>query len=350
MFEVSLIKLPSRNCLQVNITGTYWKYIQHWFRCTKWPAGVYTILSCNRTVIVDPSAIGRQSVGDQLGSNRQPIGDRSANGWRLYLERLFSMQKLCNFLEIGRQPIGDWSAISRRLKNVLGLSATAATGRRSVGDLSATTKKLSTIDLAAERFHLQQPKPPCDQIVPATFCNRSATSRRPPCNHPATSLRPPEILVARRSPTGWKLCVTGALTVDIYMGKLSIGLGFMTPGLFCCNRLTKTTMIVINKTPQSDMQDSLCPITNVCNNVKWGKGTSNVLVRYDLSLSNDMAHWDISKACHTPRHTTGVTDIWVCALLFERRTYARSTSNDEIILNAEGLILIWFGLFSTVKA
>ena len=67
------------------------------------------------------------------------------------------------------------------------------------------------IDLVAERFHLQQPKPPCDQIIPATFCSQSATSRRPPCNHPATSLRPPEILVARRSPTGCKLCVTEAL-------------------------------------------------------------------------------------------------------------------------------------------
>ena len=56
-----------------------------------------------------------------------------------------------------------------------------------------------------------QPKPPCDQIVPATVCNRSATSRRPHCNRPATSLRLPEILVARRSPTGCKQCVTGAL-------------------------------------------------------------------------------------------------------------------------------------------
>ena len=35
----------------------------------------------------------------------------------------------------------------------------------------------------------QQPKPPCDQIVPATFCNRSATdllatTLQPPCDHP----------------------------------------------------------------------------------------------------------------------------------------------------------------------
>ena len=172
-------------------------------------------MSCNRTVVVDPSAIRRQSVGDQLGSNRQPIGDRSATGWRLYLERLFLIAETL-------QLCGDRSATDRRLvgdqsatKNCVGIVCNrcnwSAISRQPVGDLSATTKNLSTIDLVAERFHLQQPKPPCDQIVHATFCNRSATSRRPPCNHPATSLRPPEILVARRSPTGCKLCVTGDL-------------------------------------------------------------------------------------------------------------------------------------------
>ena len=46
-----------------------------------------------------------------------------------------------NRLAIGRQPIGDWSAISRRLKTVSGLSATAATGRRSVTNQSATCRR-----------------------------------------------------------------------------------------------------------------------------------------------------------------------------------------------------------------
>ena len=158
---------------------------------------------CNLTVVVYPSAISWGAIGNRL-----------AIGWRLVgdciLSVCFWLQKLCNFLEIGWQPIGDWSAISRWLKTVSGLSATAATGPRSVGNLSATIKNLSTIDLVAERFHLQQQKPPCDQIVPATFCIRSATSRRPPCNLPATSLRPPEILVTRRLPTVCKVCVTGA--------------------------------------------------------------------------------------------------------------------------------------------
>ena len=160
-------------------------------------------------------------VSDQSAISRRSVGERSATDWRsvgdCILGVCFWLQKVCNFFEIGRQPINDWSGISRRLKTVSGLPTTAATGRRSVANqsatsrqLSPTTKNLSTIDLVAERFYLQQPKPPCDQIVPATFCNRSPTSRRPPCNHPATSLRPAKILVASRSPTGCKLCVTGA--------------------------------------------------------------------------------------------------------------------------------------------
>ena len=69
----------------------------------------------------------------------------------------------------------------------------------------------------AERFHLQQAKPPYDQIVLVTFLrllqpvgDQSATPfwHPPP---PATSVTPPEIMVTRRSPTGCKLCVTGTL-------------------------------------------------------------------------------------------------------------------------------------------
>ena len=168
---------------------------------------------CNWTVIVDPSAISRQSVGDQLGSDRQPIGDRSATSWRLYLERLFLIAETL----FGDRSATDWRLVGDQsaTKNCVGIAWNrcnwSAISRQPVGNLSATNKNLSTIDLVAERFHLQQPKPPCDQIVPAIFCNRSATSRRPPCNHPAISLRPPQILVPRRSPTGCKVCVTGAL-------------------------------------------------------------------------------------------------------------------------------------------
>ena len=81
--------------------------------------GVYIILSCNRTVVADPSAISRQSVGDHLGSDRQPIGDRSATGWRLYLERFsIDCRKSAHFW----RSVGDWSAFSRRIKTLTGLS------------------------------------------------------------------------------------------------------------------------------------------------------------------------------------------------------------------------------------
>ena len=167
-------------------------------------------------MIVDPSAISRQSVGDQLGSDRQPTGDRSATvSWAFVFDCRNSAtfwRSVGNRSATGRRSVGDYKLCRDCLQPLQLVGDQSATSRRPVGNLSATTKNLSTIDLVAERFHLQQPKPPCDQIVPATFCNRSATSCRPPCNHPATSLRPPEILVARRSPTGCKLCVTGTLT------------------------------------------------------------------------------------------------------------------------------------------
>ena len=133
---------------------------------------------CNRRVIVDPSAISRES--GAIGNRLRSVGD-----WLVTVSWAFVFD--CRNSATFWRSVSNLLAISRRLKTVSGLSATAATGRRSVGNQSATTKNLSTIDLVAERSHLQQPKPPCDQIVPATFCNRSATSRRPPCNHPATS-------------------------------------------------------------------------------------------------------------------------------------------------------------------
>ena len=120
-----------------------------------------------------------------------PIGDWSATGWRLYLERLFmiaeSLQLFADRLATDRRLAGDQSAT----KNCVGIVGNrcnwSAISRQPVGNLSATTKNLSTIDLVAARFHLQQPKPPCDQIVPATVCDQSPTSLQPPCNLPATT-------------------------------------------------------------------------------------------------------------------------------------------------------------------
>ena len=134
-------------------------------------------MSCNRTVVADPSAISRQSVGDQLGSDRQLITET---------------------LEIGRQPIGDWSAISRRLKTVSGLSATAATSsRRSVANQSATCRQpvgdhqkpfydrfgRREVSLAATKTSLR-PNRPRNLLQPVD--DQSPTSLQPPCNLPAT--------------------------------------------------------------------------------------------------------------------------------------------------------------------
>ena len=146
-------------------------------------------------MVADPSAIIRQSLGDQLGSDRQPIGDWSATvSWAFF----FLLQKVCNFLEIGRQPIGNRSAISRRLKTVSGLSATAATGRRSVANQSATCRQPvgdhqkpfydrfggREVSLAATKTSLR-PNRPCNRLQPVG--NQSPTSLQPPCNLHATT-------------------------------------------------------------------------------------------------------------------------------------------------------------------
>ena len=138
----------------------------------------------------------------------------------------FWLQKVWNFLEFGRQPIGDWSAISQWLKTVAWLSATAATGRRSVPNQSATCRRppktflRSIWSQIAEMFHLLQPKPPCDQIVPATFCNRSRTSRRPPCNRSQPPCDQPKIWSQGRRPVAsyvwpglnwWKVYINSQL-------------------------------------------------------------------------------------------------------------------------------------------
>ena len=113
----------------------------------------------------------RQSVGDQLGSDRQPI-----DGWRLYLGRLFliadSLQLFLDRLVTDRRLVGDQSASKNCVGIVYNRCNWSAISRQPVGDQSATPNNLSTIDLVAERFYLQQPKPPCDQIVPETICNR----------------------------------------------------------------------------------------------------------------------------------------------------------------------------------
>ena len=183
MVEVSLIKLPSWNCLQFNVTG--WNLL----KINQTLVQVHLMLYCREIGQWLPTS--RQSVGDQLGSDRQPIGDRSATGWRLYLGRLFLISE-------SLQPFGDRSAISRRLKSVSGLSATAATGRRSVAHQSATSRQpvgdhqkpfydrfgRREVSLVATKTSLR-PNRPCNLLQPVG--DQSPTSLQPPCNLPATT-------------------------------------------------------------------------------------------------------------------------------------------------------------------
>ena len=137
----------------------------------------------------------RRSVGNQSAISWGAIGNRLAIGRRLVgdciLSACFWLQKVCNFLEIGQQPIGHWSAISRRLKTVSGLSATAATGRRSVGNQSATCWRPPKTFLRS--IWSQRGFTCSNQNLLATKSSLqpSATGRRPVADLLATTLQPP---------------------------------------------------------------------------------------------------------------------------------------------------------------
>ena len=87
-------------------------------------------MSCNRTMVADPSAISWGAIGNLLAIGRRLVGDCILSGF-------FYCGKCATFW----RSVGNWSAISRRLKTVSGLSATAATARRSVANQSATCRQ-----------------------------------------------------------------------------------------------------------------------------------------------------------------------------------------------------------------
>ena len=132
-----------------------------------------------------------QSVGDQLGSHMQPIGNRSATVFRAFV---FDCRKSATFFRL----VGNRSATGRRLKTVAGLSATTATGRRSVANQSATNWQpvgdhqkpfydrfgRREVSLAATKTSLW-PNHPCNLLQPVS--DQSPTSLQPPCNLPATT-------------------------------------------------------------------------------------------------------------------------------------------------------------------
>ena len=127
-----------------------------------------------------------------LPAGRQSVGDQLAIGWRLFLGRRVMIAErsaivwrlVDNRSTIDRRAVGDWKLWWDYLQPL-----------RLVGDQSTTrrgpvTKNLSTIDLVAERFHVQRAKPPCDQIVLATFLRHLrpvGDSLATPCNLPATA-------------------------------------------------------------------------------------------------------------------------------------------------------------------
>ena len=183
MVEVSLIKLPSWNCLQINVTGTYWK---------KNPTLVQVHLMTWRlyyTVVQSDS--GCRPVGNQSAISLGAIGNRLAIGRRLYLWRLFLIAE-------SLQLFGDRSATDRRLvgdqsatKNCVGIVCNRcnrsvanqwATSRQPVGDHQKPFYDRfgrREASLAATKTSLR-PNRPCNLLQPPT-------SRRPPCNLPATT-------------------------------------------------------------------------------------------------------------------------------------------------------------------
>ena len=210
MVEVSLIKLPSQNCLQIichwNLLKINPALVQvHLMTWCLYYTVVYSDSGCRP--VGDQSAISWRSVGERLATDWRSVGDWLATvSWAF----VYDCRKSATFW----RSVGNRSAITRRLKTVSGLSATAATGRRSVANQSATCRQPVGDHQKPfyDRFGRRQVSFAATKtsLRPNCLCNRSATSRRPPCNRPATSLRRLEILVARRSPTGCKLCVTGA--------------------------------------------------------------------------------------------------------------------------------------------
>ena len=187
MFEVSLIKLPSRNCLQINVTGTLLK-----INPTLVQVHLMTWCLYFNVVWSDSSC---RPVGDQSAISRRSVGERSATGWRLYLERLFLIAETL-------QLFGDRSATNRRLvgdqsatKNCVGIVCNhcnwSAISRQPVGDLSATCRRPPKTFLRS--IWSQRGFTCSNQNLLATKSSLqpSATGRRPVADLLATTLQPP---------------------------------------------------------------------------------------------------------------------------------------------------------------
>ena len=141
------------------------------------------------TVVADPSAISRRSVGERSATDWRSVGDSLATvSWAF----VFDSRKSATF--------GDRSATDRRLvgdqsatKNCVGINCNrwnwSAISRQPVGDMSATTKNLSTIDLIWSQRGFT-----CSNqnlLSTKSSLQPSATGRRPVADLVATTLQPP---------------------------------------------------------------------------------------------------------------------------------------------------------------
>ena len=137
-------------------------------------------MSCNRTVVADPSAISRQSVGDQLGSDRQPIGDRLAT---VSCAFVFDCRKCATFW----RSVGDQKLCRDCLQPLQLLGDQSPTSRRPVGDHQKPFYDRfgrREVLLAATKTSLRSNRP-CNRLQPVG--DQSPTSLQPPCNLPATT-------------------------------------------------------------------------------------------------------------------------------------------------------------------
>ena len=157
---------------------------------------------------------GCRLVGNQSAISWGAIGNRLAIGRRLYLWRLFliaeSLQLFGDRSVTDRRLVGDQSATKNCVGIVCNRCYWSAISRQPVGDQSATCRRPPKTFLQPIRSHRGFTCSNQNLLATKSSLQPFATCPRPPCKRPATSLWPPEILVARRSPTRCKLCVTGA--------------------------------------------------------------------------------------------------------------------------------------------
>ena len=152
-------------------------------------------MSCNRTVIVDPLAISQQSVGDRLGSDWQPIGDRSGTGGRLYFEHLFliaeTLQLFGNRSETNQRLVGDQSATKNCVRIVCNRCNWSAISRQPGGDLSPTCRpppKTFLLSIWSLRGFTCSNQ---NLLATKSSLQPSATGQRPVADLLATTLQPP---------------------------------------------------------------------------------------------------------------------------------------------------------------